>query len=519
MAARILICVSAAGASVARWNGKIAQCAHFDESDAGIAQFESYLRSIKGIPVHVVVDTVDEDYRFETLPHTSGGDRKQLIERKLKQLYRTTPYVSATLQDRDKGKRKDDRFLFCALTNTELLAPWLEAIEARDLPLAGIYPVATTAVAAVTKLKLKSPNLLLISKHAAGLRQTFLKNGRFRITRLTPMRSGGDRTIDRSFAEEVSNTRMYLDALSITTADETVQVVILDQDNSLAALREALNNARGNLQCDRITREELVLKLRVPAPTLAVTPDALPLYLLGEHVPEENLAPAAMRQGYSVYRNARRLYAASGAFALLGAIWFGFDLYQLKDIDAQTRDAADQAAKFHARYQELTRQFPATPVPSATLKQTVDTALRLRETARTPETLFAVISEALEGSPTITLTSLGWKHGRYADAQAAFAPAGATGGAGDGSLRQVGLIVGDVRLSSGDYRTAVATIREFAEQLRKNPSVADVKILKLPLDENSRQTLSGSTSTRAEQQASAQFEIAVTLRESARAAS
>jgi hypothetical protein len=83
----------------------------------------------------------------------------------------------------------------------------------------------------------------------------------------------------------------------------------------------------------------------------------------------------------------------------------------------------------------------------------------------------------------------------------------------------VGLIVGDIRLSSGDYRTAVAGIREFAEQLRKNPSVAEVKILKLPLDENSRQTLSGSTSTRAEQQASAQFEIVVTLRDGARAAS
>ena len=215
--------------------------------------------------MYVAVDTVDEDYRFETLPHASGGDRKQLVERKLKQLYRSTPYFSATLQERDKDKRKDDRYLFCALTNPELLAPWLKAIEARELPLAGVYPLPTVTAAALAKLKLKSPNLLLISKHIAGLRQTFLKNGRFRITRLTQMRGSGDRTIDRSFAEEVSNTRMYLDALSVTTADETVQVVILDQDNSLASLREALNNGRGNLQCQRLTREELVLKLRIPA--------------------------------------------------------------------------------------------------------------------------------------------------------------------------------------------------------------------------------------------------------------
>lgn len=519
MASRILICVSAAGASVATWKGKLTNCVRFENSDAGVAGFEEYLRSAKGTPVHVAVDTVDEDYRFETLPHTSAGDRKQLVERKLKQLYRTTPYFSATLQERDKGKRKDDRFLFCALTEAEMLAPWLNAIEAGELPLAGVYPLPTVTAAAVAKLKLKGPNLLIISKHVAGLRQTFLKNGRFRITRLTQLRGSGDRTIDRSFAEEVSNTRMYLDALSVTTADETVQVVILDQDNSLAKLREALDNGRGNLQCERVTREDLVLRLRIPAPTLAVTPDALHLHLLGEHVPEENLAPASMRRGFSIYRNARRLYAASGACALLGALWFTFDLYQVKQIEEQAKNAATQATQYQARYQELTRQFPAAPVSSATLKDTVDVALRLRETARTPETLFSVLSDALEAFPTVNLSNLGWKHGRYPDAQAAFSAAGTAGAGSDGPLHEVGMIVGDIQPFNGDYRTAVATIREFADRLRKNPAVADVKILKLPLDENSRQTLSGSTATRTEQQATAQFELVITLRDGRRTAS
>lgn len=516
MSSRILVCISAAGASVARWNGKITRCQRFENSDAGLAEFETFLRSVDGSPIHVAVDTVDEDYRFETLPHTSGNDRKQLVERKLKQLYRTTQYYSATLQERDKGKRKDDRFLFCALTDVEMLTPWMKLIEARGLPLAGLYPLPTVTVAAATKLKLKSPNLLVISKHAAGLRQTFLKNGRFRITRLTPLRGTGDRTIDRSFAEEVSNTRMYLDALSVTTADEVVQVVILDQDNSLATLRDALNNARGNLQCQRVPREELVLKLRVSDTTLAATPDALHLHLLGEHVPEENLAPATMRRGFNLYRNARVLYATAGGCALLGALWFGFDLYRVNQIEEQAKEAASRAAKFQAMYQELTRQFPATPVSSSTLQQTVDVALRLRDTARTPETLFGVVSDALETFPTITLSTLAWKHGKYADATAAFS---SSAGGTEGPLHEVGLIVGEIQPFNGDYRTAVATIRDFADRLRKNPAIADVKIVKLPLDENSRQTLSGSTATRTEQQTSAQFEINVTLREGARTAS
>jgi hypothetical protein len=371
----------------------------------------------------------------------------------------------------------------------------------------------------MARLKLKHPNVLFISKHVAGLRQTFLKNGRFRITRLTPLRSGGDRTIDHSFAEEVTNTRMYLDALSVTTADETVHVLILDQDNSLGNLREALDTARGNLQCQLLSREELVLKLHIPAPVLAITPDALHLHLLGDHVPEENLAPAAMLQGYSVYRRQRLLYAASGACAVLGGLWFGFDLYRMDQLGDQAKDIEIQTSRFQSMYRDLTRQFPASPVSSATLKQTVDVAMRLRETARTPESLFAVVSDALEAFPAVNLSSLGWKHGRFADGQAAFVSAGTTGSGNEGTLREVGLIIGDIQPFSGDYRTAVATIRDFADRLRKNPAVAEVKILKLPLDENSRQTLSGSTATRTEQQATAQFEIVVTLRDGAKSAS
>lgn len=514
MGSRILVCVSAAGASVAHWRGKIVDCARFDDDEAGHAAFQKFLAAFRVAPVYVAVDTVDEDYRFETLPHTSGSDRKQLLERKLKQLYRNTPYFSATLQERDKGKRKDDRFLFTALSNADLVAPWLALIEARELPLAGIYPLPTVTAGVVGKLKLKSANLLLISKHIAGLRQTFLKNGRFRITRLTPLRSSGDRTIDRSFAEEVSNTRMYLDALSVTTADESVQVVILDQDNSLAKLRDALNNGRGNLQCHRITREDIVLRLKVPPMALAATPDALHLHLLGEHVPEENLAPASLRRGFGTYRSQRFLYSAAGACALTAAIWFGWDLYRIRSIDDEASSMAVQTTRYQRMYQELTREFPAAPASSATLKQTVDAALRLKDIARTPEPLFNAVSDALDAFPTVSLAGLTWKHGRFADGSAAFGQGVIASNASGEALHQAGLIAGEVSLLNGDYRTAVATVREFADRLRKNPLIADVRVIKLPLDDNSRQMLSGSTATRAEQQTIAQFEIVVMLRDS-----
>ena len=75
-------------------------------------------------------------------------------------------------------------------------------------------------------------------------------------------------------------------------------------------------------------------------------------------------------------------------------------------------------------------------------------------------------------------------------------------------------MTGEIAPFNGDYRTAVATIRAFAEDLRNDPRVADARILKLPLDDSSRQNLSGTTAIRTEQQVGAKFEIAITLRAS-----
>jgi hypothetical protein len=61
---------------------------------------------------------------------------------------------------------------------------------------------------------------------------------------------------------------------------------------------------------------------------------------------------------------------------------------------------------------------------------------------------------------------------------------------------------------------AVGTIREFSESLRRQPAVAEVRILKLPLDDSSKQNLSGSTAARSEESVGARFELVIALRES-----
>ena len=119
----------------ARWlGGRLSKSVVFENNEGGLAAFKEHLAREPNLPAHMIVDAVEEDYRFESLPHSFGSDRGEMITRKLKQHYRNTPYCSARIQGRDPGKRRDDRYLFCALTNPELIAGWQQAIIERELP-------------------------------------------------------------------------------------------------------------------------------------------------------------------------------------------------------------------------------------------------------------------------------------------------------------------------------------------------------------------------------------------------
>lgn len=514
MARRVLVCLSAAGTTAARWSGKLAKVARFEPDEAGVAAFEAWLAGAAGVPAVVMVDSTDEDYRFENLPHTRGRDRRDLLERKLRQTYRGTTFTSATLIEpgrKDASKRREDRVLFCALTVAEPVTPWLNAIARRGLPLAGLHLLPTVTPALTGLLKLKTPGLLVVSKHSAGLRQTFLRDGAFRVTRLTPLRATGERTLELSLAEEVGNTRMYLDALSVTAADDVVQVLILDQDGSLANLGGAIQAVRGNLQCQRLSREDLVQRLGIPREALDASPDALHLRLLGGGTAAANLAGEDMVAGYREYRARRLLFAASGAVVAAGGLWFGASIYRAGQIDREAVELSAEATRYQRMYQDLTREFPASPVSASLLQQTVDLALRLRRDSRSPEPLFLAASEALEAHPSISLQAIEWRYARQPEIQDAFGGGPRSAAAED--LREVAMLSGEISPFDGDYRSAVATIREFAERLRRNPSVAEVRVIKYPLDDSSREVLSGSTGSLTEQKASARFEVAVQMRE------
>ena len=110
----------------------------FAVSGAGVAEFERYLGGLEAIPAHIFTDLAEEDFRLDTIPHVGGRDRDAIMGRKLAQMFRSTPFRHAAVQGREPDGRRDDRVVYTAITNPDVLRPWVDALEKREVPRAGI---------------------------------------------------------------------------------------------------------------------------------------------------------------------------------------------------------------------------------------------------------------------------------------------------------------------------------------------------------------------------------------------
>ena len=500
MAKKVLLCASAFHLSAAVWNGsRLTVLRSFEDEPEGHQAFQTFLATVAGIPVHLTADTVDEDYRFETLPHATGNDRRELLERKLRQLYRSTPFYGAALQDREKDKRRDDRYLLSALTNAEVFSPWLGIMVAANVPVAGVFPLPLVTLGALKRLGLNEPNLLLVSKHEAGVRQTFVKDQVFRISRLTPTPASGAAG-DDAYAEEIRNTRMYLDALNITHVEDVVTVVILDQDGSLAALGPRIVAGRRNVRWVRVPGEELATKVGVDRAAMERSPDALPLHLLGLHAPTLNLAPPTLTAGYRRYRMSRAVYAGAAVLGLAGAAWIGSNVNGLMELNRDRERLLAETQQQQALYQEITRTFPPTPADSGRLRLTVDVAQRIAALARLPEKAYAAVSQGLDANPEITLNSLTWRNSRVP-------------GTEPPQMAQSAVMEIELLAPPGDIGAAMTAVNKLVKDLGRNELVASARTTRLPVNLGSGATMRGSTAdARRAQPVPVRFDVEVVLK-------
>jgi hypothetical protein len=496
MPRQFLVYVTAEQVSSHLWDGgRLVSERSYAATDEGRAAFEGFLHRHGAEPIPLLTDLVEEDYRFESVPHLVGPDRSALFSRKLEQYYRATPYRHASVVGRDPEGRRDDRVVFSALTNPGLINPWVELMGRAAAPLRGVYSVPL--VSGELLAGMRSTHVLLLTwESRAGLRQSYFINNQLRFTRLTGSVEH-DRLVER-VTSETTLTVKYLASLSLLPTDHPLDICILCDAADRAELQARLRTdpARRHIYLDL---RELAARLGYRGELKGSDATPLLLHALAKKPPPNQYGNAEHIHYYSLWRTRRALLVLAAALMVATGGWSLYQVWDGVNLKSRVAELVTETRNLEEAYRRLTADFPKTGLSSANIRLGVTAAQRLAAYSPPPRELLGRLSTVLDAFPSVQVGSLSWEASFKPEAVGA---AGASGPAGtpapdivptqvaENALpAQVMILNGEIWPFHGDYRAAL----DVVERLRAALAQQDLEAaaLKLPLDLRPEATLAG----------------------------
>lgn len=504
MLSQIILCISAKQATIGVWRlGRFVSCNVYSNDEAGHAKLRLFLSTRRDTPVQLIIDAVEEDYRMETMPHTTGKARNEMLQRKLGQVYRNTTYRTAQFIGREADKRRDDRILLMALTNAELLTPWMTILDELQAAVVGAYMLPMVSQLLVKTLKLKQPNLLLMTRESAGLRQTFFADQQTRLSRVNPLVGVNEDQVHLFYLSETEKTRLYLVSLRMISRDTPIHLVFPSISSVNTSFIEQLEDQQG-ITAEIIPLDVLAKKVGISAELLSRHPDLLHMHVLAKSRIGHNLLPEAQIKNYRLLQLKWGINSTSAAVTGIAALMALNSLFNTVSIKQQIETAIQQTKSQDILYLGVSRNFPKTPIPGGDLKIAVELAQKFDSLSLTPKRFMSVISEELGKQPELQINRLHWKQtedAKFTDilpqgekakppTPGTFQPIPPLPASG---LYEIGFIDGEIRNFTGDYRAALSSVELLAANLKQNKQVAQVNIILQPFNTSSQALLQGST--------------------------
>jgi hypothetical protein len=360
-------------------------------------------------PVHIFTDLAEEDFRLDTIPHVGKGDREAILNRKLAQIFRNTPFRYAMLQGRETEGRRDDRVMYTAITNPEVLRPWTEVLERLKVPLAGIHSAAVFSGVLLEELDLTFPHTLLVTLSPGGsMRQTYFRDLEIKFSRLTPVDLEEGQTLGSMIAEETTRTWQYLDSLRHFSEEDRLEVCVLVHRNDRDAVQPALRDF-AQIQYRILDIEQVSAKLGLKPPPLGSTAEEVFVHLFLMRRIGNHFASPEMRR-HDTLRSAR-LFLNRLAIGVLAAslAWGGWNLSRVFDSGDEDLLLARQLSGVNREFEEITRSLPSFGVGGSTMRDAVGFYNFSIRGFPAVTDFAAALSRVLLEHPGVRLTQLSWQ--------------------------------------------------------------------------------------------------------------
>ena len=481
----------------------------FGVTPAGAAEFDAWIAERRSMPVRLFTDLAEEDFRLDAIPHVGPRDRDAILARKLAQMFRNTPYRHAVVQGREAEGRRDDRVLYTAITNPEVLRPWLDAIERLSVPLGGVYSAAVFSSAMLEAFDLLFPHTLLVTFTPGGaMRQTYFRDREIKFSRLTPIDPEEGQSLGTLISEETSRTWQYLDSLRHFGENDRLEVCVLLHSGDRLLVQPSLRDF-AQIQHHILEMEQVATKLGIrPAPS-GSTAEEVFVHLFLARPGRNHFASPEMRR-FDTLRRARvgLRRAAAATFAACVA-WSGWNLARALESSDHDRSVAQQMGSLKQEYDEVTRSMPSLGVGGSTMRDSV--AFYNSSIRGFPRvTDFAVaLSQVLQRYPEVRLAQLAWTASDDPKTMPALGKASSAdkppvraistepqpthppeAGAFAGGRYEIALVDGTVRVANNDFRDALADVNRLAQELSSLPGTR-AEVLESPLDTSSKVEIHG----------------------------
>lgn len=520
---KLVLCATAQNLLAGVWHaGKLQGSQVLANDEAGHAAFADLLGRYQDASIYLIADAVEEDYRLESLPHTSGSARKEQLERKLNQYYRGLEYRTAHFINRDADKRRDDRYLFAALNNADFMQHWVTAIQLAKARLVGVYLLPMLSQVLVRQLKLMQPHILLCERLSSGLRQTYLHNGRLRMSRLVSYAEESVNQLGYFYLVETEKTRLYLISQRLITRETPLSMILVSPEGNTQEISQAISQEQ-SLEALDINLGPFATNLGLSAQAIQQVPELLHMQLLANGHMVDNLAPLALTKSYQFSKLKQGIQVSTLVLAAIGlcvAIGLFVQAFGYKsDYEQASKDTLIQ----QHLYDEVAKNFPATPINANDLKTGVELDATLQTYPKSPRRVMQVVSAALDKMPQIQLDRLRWaltNDPNIKDEDSLISvnttkntQTTAPTGVDTSKLSEVGFVTGEILGFNGDYRDALESVRQFVVLLKEDSRVAWIDVLQEPVNVSSFADLQGSTTDeQSTQKQPAIFKIKIILK-------
>lgn len=491
--------------AVYRWSaGVFSGVAEFEPDEKDVAAFGQLLKREVRSPVRLMVDIIEEDFRTDTMPNVYGRDREALKQRTLQKHFRQYPHSRLTLQGREEQGRRDNIVLLSALTNHQLLKPWLNMLAVCKIPLEGIYTLPLVGESLLKYFNAQNKRVLLISQQVpSNVRQSFYDDGRLKLSRLAPGRDDYSSHYEVLY-EETDRTIKFLENQHYLGTDDILEVYYICHHDERQHLSQVLKDSV-NRHYHIVDKDELAQAVGIKSPTPSKYCSWIYTHVL---LSSRNQKPHYATQEdrwYYFHYHANRFMVAISLLLLLISLSLGAASFINAYVHgSQISRLQQDTARYNDLYHNVIAEISDSRLDVGDVRDTVDLVNDIQEKyAQLPFDMMQLLSQQLGKYPDINLQELKWASTYDEEHSFGESKALTVGNkrsralkkrkrrVGQQTLYEKALIKGRVDDFDGNPRIAVERVQAFVESMKQSENIKTIEIIKMPFDIASDSSFTG----------------------------